>query len=97
MMMIWIAAAALLCAVGAFPAQAQRYPSKTITIVVPAAPGGVSDVMGRLIAQPDLREKFAQLGADTVGSSPEEFGALIKADIAKWAKVIKDAGIKAGD
>jgi tripartite-type tricarboxylate transporter receptor subunit TctC len=49
----------------------------------------------KLIAQPELREKFAQLGADTVGNSPEEFGAIIKADIAKWAKVIKDAGIKA--
>jgi tripartite-type tricarboxylate transporter receptor subunit TctC len=30
-----------------------------------------------------------------VGSSPEEFAALIRADMAKWAKVVKDAGIKA--
>jgi tripartite-type tricarboxylate transporter receptor subunit TctC len=30
-----------------------------------------------------------------VGSSPEEFAALIRADMAKWAKVVKDAGIRA--
>ena len=43
----------------------------------------------------DTREKFAQLGLDTVGGSPEELATIIKSDIVKWAKVISDAGIKA--
>lgn len=34
-------------------------------------------------------------GVEPVGSSPEAFAALIRADMAKWAKVVKDAGIKA--
>ncbi|HEY5608385.1 MAG TPA: tripartite tricarboxylate transporter substrate binding protein, partial [Alphaproteobacteria bacterium] len=33
-------------------------------------------------------------GADPVGSSPEEFAAFLRAETAKWAKVVKDAGIQ---
>jgi len=51
----------------------------------------------KIVAQPDMRERFSKLGLDTVGNSPSEFAAVIKADIAKWAKVIKEAGIKAGE
>ena len=36
------------------------------------------------------------MGLDLVGSTPEETRAAIAADIPKWAKVIKDAGIKPG-
>ena len=43
----------------------------------------------------DIREKFAQLGLDTIVGSPEELAVIIKSDIVKWAKVIDDAGIKA--
>jgi tripartite-type tricarboxylate transporter receptor subunit TctC len=49
------------------------------------------------LAQPDLRAKFAKLGLDTVGNSPDELAAIIKSDIGKWAKVIKDAGITANE
>jgi tripartite-type tricarboxylate transporter receptor subunit TctC len=34
------------------------------------------------------------LGADPVGSSPEQFGAFIKAELAKWAKVVRSSGIE---
>jgi tripartite-type tricarboxylate transporter receptor subunit TctC len=47
--------------------------------------------------QPDMKDKLAQLGLDTASDRPDAFAAIIKADIAKWAKVIKDANIKAGD
>ncbi len=51
----------------------------------------------RVLALPDIRRKFDDLGLDIVGSSPAEFAALIKAEIPQWAKVIKEAGIKATD
>jgi tripartite-type tricarboxylate transporter receptor subunit TctC len=51
----------------------------------------------KIAAQPDMREKFAQLGLDAVADSPDAFAAIIQADIAKWAKVIKDAGIKVSE
>ena len=48
----------------------------------------------RIVKGPDLKELYAKQAMEPVGSTPEEFAAVIKADLAKWAKVIKDAGIK---
>ena len=50
-----------------------------------------------VLAQADMRASFTKLGLDTVGSTPGELAAIIKSDIAKWAKVIKEAGITATD
>lgn len=44
--------------------------------------------------EPNIRARFIADGSDPVGSTPEEFTDLIRSDIAKWAKVIKLAGIK---
>ena len=43
---------------------------------------------------PDLKQKLQDLGADPVGNTPEQYTAYMQAEIAKWAKVIKAAGIK---
>ena len=48
----------------------------------------------RIIALPDIRERLDSLGVDPVANTSEEFSAFQKAEIAKWAKVIKDANIK---
>ena len=40
-------------------------------------------------------ERLTALGAEPVGSSPEEFGAFMKSETAKWARVIKEANIRA--
>src|SRR4029077_12895361 len=53
--------------------------------------------IANIAAQPEMREKIAQLGLEVSINSPQEFAAVIKADTAKWAKVIKDAGIKASE
>ena len=49
----------------------------------------------RILGQGDVRKRLADLGMAVVANSPAEFGALIKSDTARWAKVIKSAGIKA--
>jgi tripartite-type tricarboxylate transporter receptor subunit TctC len=51
----------------------------------------------KITTLPDVRDKLAALGLDTTTDGPDAMGAIIKADIAKWAKVIKDANIKTGD
>jgi tripartite-type tricarboxylate transporter receptor subunit TctC len=48
----------------------------------------------KALAQADVRAKFADLGMEGIGNSPDEFAAVIKSDIPKWAKVIKESGIK---
>ena len=48
----------------------------------------------RVLKLPDVAERVASLGAESVGSTPEQFAAHIKTEIAKWAKVIKEAGVE---
>lgn len=48
----------------------------------------------KALAQPDMKERLATLGAEGVGSSPDAFRAFFKAEIAKWAGVVKAAGLK---
>jgi tripartite-type tricarboxylate transporter receptor subunit TctC len=54
----------------------------------------VHEEVVKIVAQADMRERLAQLGLEVEVNSPDEFAAVINADIAKWAKVIKDANIK---
>jgi tripartite-type tricarboxylate transporter receptor subunit TctC len=49
----------------------------------------------RILALPDVRGKLTGLGFELVGGTPEEFGALIRSDIARVGKVLKQAGIRA--
>ena len=49
----------------------------------------------KALAQPDMKARLATLGAEGVGSTPEEFKAFVKAEIGKWARVVKQAGLKA--
>jgi tripartite-type tricarboxylate transporter receptor subunit TctC len=48
----------------------------------------------RILKQEDLQKKIADLGADVVGNSAEEFGAAMRAESAQWAELIKAAGIR---
>ena len=48
----------------------------------------------RALAVTDLKQRLATMGADGVGNTPRQFAEFIKAEIPKWAKVVKDAGLK---
>jgi tripartite-type tricarboxylate transporter receptor subunit TctC len=49
----------------------------------------------KIIAMPDIKEKLAAASFVAIGDTPEEFAAYLKAESAKWGKVIREAGIKA--
>jgi tripartite-type tricarboxylate transporter receptor subunit TctC len=51
--------------------------------------------VSKVLAMPDVREKIQAMGADVIGSSPGEFAGFMRAETAKWAKVIKVANIRA--
>lgn len=49
----------------------------------------------KMVARPDVKEKFAQIGFDAFTSTPAELDAFVRAELVKWAKLVKDAGIEA--
>lgn len=66
------------------------------------APAGVPNpVVAKLhgeivkaVNSPDVRERFATLAVEPATNTPEQFRALLAADVKRWAKVVKDAGVK---
>ncbi|MBI3069305.1 MAG: tripartite tricarboxylate transporter substrate binding protein, partial [Betaproteobacteria bacterium] len=42
----------------------------------------------------DVRERFASLGVEPISSTPEEMEAYVKAELARWSKVVKDSGAR---
>jgi|LNFM01.1.fsa_nt_gb tripartite-type tricarboxylate transporter receptor subunit TctC len=50
--------------------------------------------VARVVKLPEVADTLSRLGADPVGSSPEQFSAFIKSEIAKWAKVVRSSGIE---
>ena len=50
--------------------------------------------VAKILRTPEVRQELAALGAEPVGDTPEEFAAFLKADIARWGKIIHEKGIR---
>ena len=86
------------------PTIAETVPGYELTnwfgLVAPAATpkellATISADVRKALQDPGLREKIAALSAAVVGDTPEQFGATLRADSEKWARVIREANIKA--
>lgn len=68
-------------------------------VTAAGTPGAVTEKFQRDVAavlkQEDVRKTFLKYGFDVVGSTPAQFADFIRAEIAKWAKIIREANIRA--
>ena len=85
------------------PTIAETLPGFEVTswysLVAPAATpperiARIHDAIARAFARPDVREKIAALGAETVANTPAEFAALLKAESARWQTLAREANIR---
>jgi len=51
--------------------------------------------MVKIMRSPEITDRFNKSGVDVVASSPDEFSVFLKSEVARWAKVVQDANIKA--
>jgi tripartite-type tricarboxylate transporter receptor subunit TctC len=76
--------------------------TEVATLVGIVAPAGtpepivrkLQDVLAAMVKKPEVRERFATIGVEPVGSTSEEFAKAIKADIARWGEVARRAKIE---
>src|SRR3954447_27092487 len=80
------------CLLAAAPVQAQSYPVRPITIVVPAAPGGVSDTMARLVAQRFTTAWGQQVIVENRGGANHAIGAAMVGKAAPHGPSMMGAG-----
>ena len=91
----------LLCAAAVATAQSQQAYEAVQWFGVLAPAGTPREIISRvhgeivrLLQVADIKERLLSDGAEPVGSSPEAFAAFMRAETVKWAKVVKNAGIK---
>ena len=60
----------------------------------PAVVDKLAADFAKVLAQPDVRKKLADIGLEAIGNSPAEFAAIVRNDYEKWGRVIRDANIK---
>ena len=74
-------------------------PAVVIGVLAPAGtPRAIVDKLNRelvrIVRLPDIQDKLRQMSAEPVGNTPEQFDAFVKAEIAKWGKVIRTLNLK---
>jgi tripartite-type tricarboxylate transporter receptor subunit TctC len=72
----------------------QWYGVITSVKVHPAIVNKLSTAIAAAVNSPDVRDRLMSDGSTPVGSTPEQFKAHIKSEIAKWRKLVKDAGLQ---
>ena len=60
----------------------------------PAVIARLSQEIARALSRPEVKDRMFDAGLETMGSTPEELATVMRSDIAKWGKVIRDAGIR---
>ena len=59
----------------------------------PAIVAQLNAALGKVLAMPEIRERFAGLGAEPWSSSPEQLASHIRSETAKWSQLVKAVGV----
>jgi tripartite-type tricarboxylate transporter receptor subunit TctC len=51
--------------------------------------------MVRILTSSEIKERFGKIGVEVVAGTPEQFSTFLKSEVDRWAKVVRDANIKA--
>jgi tripartite-type tricarboxylate transporter receptor subunit TctC len=51
--------------------------------------------MARILNSSEVKDRFGKMGVEVVAGTPEHFSAFLNSEVDRWAKVVRDAGIKA--
>jgi tripartite-type tricarboxylate transporter receptor subunit TctC len=60
----------------------------------PEVTARLNAAINKALTTEKVRDAFARLGTDVGGGTPEEFGVTVRSEMARWGKIVKDAGIK---
>ena len=99
----WRGAFAVHTWLAAKPAGADRYLRYEVIgwngiVAVKGTPSAIVTKLNtevvKILRAPEVKQRLAALGAEPVGNTPDEFGAFIKAEMARWGKIIKEKGIR---
>jgi tripartite-type tricarboxylate transporter receptor subunit TctC len=63
--------------------------------MAPELAGKVNQALNAALAEADVKDRFAKLGAEPTGGTPAAFAAMVRADTAKWKKIITERKITA--
>ena len=64
-------------------------PPKTPTVIV----NRLSSLISEILRTPEIARRFAEVGAEPVGNTPEEMAQWMKEDTERWRQVIKNGGV----
>jgi tripartite-type tricarboxylate transporter receptor subunit TctC len=53
----------------------------------------LNQIIVKSLATPEMREQLAKVGVNAASSTPEQLGQHLRSEVAKWAKIVKAAGI----
>lgn len=104
--LLLVAASSVFAQAPAPAPAAGQYPSRPLRFIVPFPPGGGTDIGTRIIALlnteivrilnlPDVKERLLSQGVEPIGNTQEQFVAVLKSDIAKYGKLMRESGVKA--
>jgi len=58
------------------------------------AVGRLNAAINKALEKPSVRDAFSSIGAEPVGGTPDQYGGLVREQVAHWKTVVTDAGIK---